>query len=153
MLGLYLPPTNEVAGRLCLQGGVYTSMPCRFPGPHPRGSLKGLAWGVGGLQAQTQGESPGPDLGGVSQHALRQTSPADSYCCGRYASYWNTFLCIFFLRQFSTTINVHVSIRRVLSILATEFSLKCINFCTKISVFIISQIFHLIFANFTNPIP
>ena len=29
-------------------------MPCRFPGPHPGGKLRGLA-GVGGLQAETWG--------------------------------------------------------------------------------------------------
>ena len=74
--------------------GVYPSMPCRFPGPHPRESLRGLTFG--GLQAHTQGGiwgvwpggSPGPHPGGklrvwpwslqahtqvVSQHALRQT--------------------------------------------------------------------------------
>ena len=70
-------------------GGVwYPSMPCRFPGPHPEGKFRGLARGVsrptpggsrstpkGGLQAHTQGVSPGPHLGGVSQHALRQTPP------------------------------------------------------------------------------
>ena len=65
----------------CLAGlwGVYPNMPCRFPGPHPGGSLRGLAGGVsrptprgevegsgrGGLQAHTWGD--------VSQHALRQT--------------------------------------------------------------------------------
>ena len=56
----------------------------RSPGPHPGGRLRGLA-GVG-LQAHNPG--------GVSQHALRQTTPppADGYCCGRYASYWNAFL-------------------------------------------------------------
>ena len=44
--------------------GVYPSMPCRFPGPHPRGSLRGLA----------RGGSTGPHPGEVvSQHALRQT--------------------------------------------------------------------------------
>ena len=77
---------------LQVSGGVYPSRPWRFPGPHPRGSLRGLArgfsrptpggspdhtqrvsrptpWGAssptpGGLQAHTRG---------VSQHALRQT--------------------------------------------------------------------------------
>ena len=53
-----------------LPGSVYPSMPCRFRGPHPRGSLRGLA--AGSLEAHTRG--------GVSQHALRQTPPADSYC-------------------------------------------------------------------------
>ena len=69
------------------------------PGPHKGGKLRGLAWG-GGLQAHTQGgEVEGSGLGGlqahtqgVSQHALRQTTPADGYCCGWYASYWNAFL-------------------------------------------------------------
>ena len=35
---------------------------------------------------------PGSALRGVSQHALRQTPPADGYYCGQYASYWNAFL-------------------------------------------------------------
>ena len=67
------------------------------PGPYPGGRLRGLA--RAGLQAHTRGEveRSGPGLGvqaqgGVSQHALRQTPPADGYCCGRYASYWNAFL-------------------------------------------------------------
>ena len=59
---------------------------CLSPGP------------VGGV---CPGGCPGPGLGGVqaqggcvSQHALRQTPPppADGYCCGRYASYWNALL-------------------------------------------------------------
>ena len=83
--------------------------------PTLRGRLKGLAWGVsrptpggrlrglvgggvsrptprgvsrGGLQAHT--------WGCVSQHALRQIPPppADGYCCGRYASYWNAVLFV-----------------------------------------------------------
>ena len=46
------------------------------------------------------GGCPGPGPGGgVSQHALRQTPPADGYCCGRYASYWNVFLLEFFLKK------------------------------------------------------
>ena len=45
--------------------------------------------------------------GCVSQHALgetppRQTPPADGYCSGRYASYWNTFLCgLYFILDLS----------------------------------------------------
>ena len=56
--------------------------------PIPKGEVGGSCGGV----------CPGPHLGGaqawggVSQHALRQTPPADGYCCGRYASYWNAFL-------------------------------------------------------------
>ena len=70
-------PACLVAG---LQGGWYPSMSCRFPGPHPGGKLRGLArrgvsrptpkgevegFGLGGLQAHTQGVSrPTPSMGG-----------------------------------------------------------------------------------------
>ena len=85
--------TLQVSG-----GGVYPSMPCRFPGPSPGRGLRGLAGGGGspgphpvggGFQAHTRG--------GVSQHALRQTPPThttDGYCCGWYASYLNAFLSL-----------------------------------------------------------
>ena len=51
----------------------YPSMPCRSPGPHPGGKLRGLAWG--GFSRQTPrgeveesglGGSPGPHPGGKS---------------------------------------------------------------------------------------
>ena len=80
-------------------GGMYPSMLCRFPGPHPGGSLRGLA--RGGLQAHTQWGSwgvwprgsPGPHLGGcIPACTEADPPPADGYCCGRYASYWNAFL-------------------------------------------------------------
>ena len=75
-------------------GGWYPSMPCRSLGPHPRGKLSGLAWGVSrptprgvsrptpggvsrptprGVSRPTPEGSPGPQVGEVSQHALRQT--------------------------------------------------------------------------------
>ena len=50
--------------------------------PTPRGKLRGLAWG-GGLQAHTWG-SPDPHLGGVSQHALRQTPPTATAAGGTH---------------------------------------------------------------------
>ena len=50
---------------LQVTGGVYPSMLYRFPGPHPRGKLRGLA---GGVSRPTPG-------GCESQHALRQTPP------------------------------------------------------------------------------
>ena len=104
------------------QGGRwYPSMPCRFPGPHPRGKFRGLAGGVsrstskgevqgsgwGGLQVHTWGRvsrptpggSPGPHPGGLQAHtqggcipACTEADPPNGYCCGRYASYWNAFL-------------------------------------------------------------
>ena len=40
------------------RGWWYPSTPCRSPGPHPGGKLRGLAWG--GLQAHIGGVSPGP---------------------------------------------------------------------------------------------
>ena len=68
---------------VCPQGeGVNPSMPCRFPGPHPRRSLRGMALGVsrptprGKLRGLTWGVSrPTPrgavevsDLGGLQAH-------------------------------------------------------------------------------------
>ena len=62
--------------------GCYPSMPCRFPGPHPEGKLRGIWPGgspgphprgelrgiwLGGLQAHTQGGS----LGGSGQGGLQ----------------------------------------------------------------------------------
>ena len=103
-------------------GGWYPSMSCRSPGPHPGGRLRGLAGGspgphpggklkglafggwpgphpgrrlrgpAGGSPGPHPRGSPGPHPWGVSQHALRQTPPADGFCCGQYASYWNAFL-------------------------------------------------------------
>ena len=50
-------------------GGWYPSMPCRFPGPHPRGKFSGI-WSrptaEGDLvQAHSQGEVEGDLLWGV----------------------------------------------------------------------------------------
>ena len=54
-----------------------------WPGPRPGGKLRGLAFGgvtrptpMGCIPACTEAEPP----------------PADGFCCGRYASYWNAFL-------------------------------------------------------------
>ena len=66
----------------------------------------------GGVQAHSQGGCPGPHLGGPGLGGWPTTRgvsrprpwgvypscteaddpPADGYCCGRYASYWNAFL-------------------------------------------------------------
>ena len=91
----------------------------RWPGPGggclvPGGPGPGGAWsqgrylvlGVPGLRGVPALRGPGPwgvlGPGGVlSQHALRQTPPPPSYCCGRYVSYWNAFLYEFFSTQFS----------------------------------------------------
>ena len=70
------------------------------PGPHPEGStgphlgggLQAHTW-EGGLQAHTWEGVSRPTLGVCvypSMHWGRH--PPDSYCCGRYASYWNAFL-------------------------------------------------------------
>ena len=84
----------------CSHGGL--------PGPYPLGRLRGLA---GGLQPHTQGELWGssrgrefPRPGGISRpkpggeypsiHWGRPPPPADGYCCGQYASYWNAFLLV-----------------------------------------------------------
>ena len=38
------------------------------------------------------GGAPGP--GGSGPGGAWWRPPRDGYCCGRYASYWNTFLCL-----------------------------------------------------------
>ena len=105
----FLPSANEVC-----EGYVFTPVILSTGGggvsrPRPRGCLpRGVSrprprkclpgGGVsrprpGGFQAQ--GVSRPRPGGCVSQHALRQTPPpADGYCCGRYASYWNAFLLL-----------------------------------------------------------
>ena len=85
----------------CLGPGPGWRLRCRAGGgsrPTAGGEVGGSGWGVsrptlGGVQAYTQGGVQAhTEGGGVSQHALRQTPPADGYCCRRYASYWNAFL-------------------------------------------------------------
>ena len=96
----------QVASQDALQqvGGWYPSMPCRFPGPHPRRKLRGLARGVS--RPTPGGGSPGPHPGGcllwggacsrgVCSGGVYVETPHNSYCCGRYASYWNAFLLSF----------------------------------------------------------
>ena len=69
VLHRFLPPAMKLGARLCFyaclwfcsQGGRgYPSMCCRFPGTHPGGKLRGLAWGV---SRPTPEGSPGPHLG------------------------------------------------------------------------------------------
>ena len=85
-----LPPANKVAGRLCFysclwfcsrgggrgvvsqhalqqvsRGRWHPRVPCRFPGPHPVGKLRGI-W-PGGLQAHNQGGSWRESGWGVSR--------------------------------------------------------------------------------------
>ena len=81
---------------------MYPSMPCRFPGPHPWGSLRGLARGV---SRPIPGGSPGPHPGGRGCiPACTEAEPlADSYCCGQYTSYWNAFL---FMTYFTGLVRV-----------------------------------------------
>ena len=75
---VFLPPANEVAGRLCFYrcqwfcswGKGYPSMHCRSPGPHPGGGVEGsgLEGSLGphpeGVSRPTPGGrgSPGPHL-------------------------------------------------------------------------------------------
>ena len=95
---------------ILFMGGWYPSMPCRFPGPHPGGSLRGLA--RGGFLDHTKGEVDGSGLGGLQAHTWRgipacteaNTPPADSYCCRQYASYWNAFLYFIVLHLHRVTL-------------------------------------------------
>ena len=58
------------------------------PGPHPGGD-----WGSGQRGLHTWGVSR-PRLGGWIPACTEADTPlpADGYCCGHYASYWNAFL-------------------------------------------------------------
>ena len=89
------------------------------PGPHSGGKLRGLAWGGvsrptprrevegsgGGFQAHTYRGLQAHTRGSLQAHtwevgipACIETDPlpADGYCRGRYASYWNAFLFYIF---------------------------------------------------------
>ena len=59
------------------------------PGPHP-GVLQAHTRGVG-FQAHTQGGLWAHTQGGIPA-CSEADPPADGYCCGRYASYWNALL-------------------------------------------------------------
>ena len=59
-------PTPRGEGEGDLAGGA--------PGPHPRRKLRGIC--LGGLQAHTQGVSPGPQLEGLQAHTWGASIPA-----------------------------------------------------------------------------
>ena len=125
-----------------LQWGSYPSIPCRFPGPHPGGSLKDLARGVsrptpggcprthlGGFQAHTWGVSrptsrgsPGTHPGGVSQQALRQTPLPDGYCCGQYASSGMHSCFLSFFLIFDLLLRLSLGVNRSLVINNFKFN-------------------------------
>ena len=68
-------------------GRVISQHALQVSRPTPRGGVEGS--GLGGSQAHTEGggfSRPTPG-GGFSR-----CTPHDSYCCRRYASYWNAFL-------------------------------------------------------------
>ena len=62
--------------------GWYPSMPCRFPGPHPGGSLGGFGQGVS--RPTPKGEVEGDLARGVSRPTPREGLQA--HTCGVYAS-------------------------------------------------------------------
>ena len=75
-------------------GEWYPSMPCRSPGPHPGGKLRGLAWGVsrptpgvelrglawGGLQAHPGGCVSRPTPEGPQAHTRGVSRPTPGGC-------------------------------------------------------------------------
>ena len=82
-LKILLPSATKFAKVMFLQvcvfpqvGGWYPSMPCNRS---PRGAVP--APGV-----------PAPGGRGGGSGGGGDPPPADGYCCGRYASYWNAFL-------------------------------------------------------------
>ena len=80
----FLPPANEVWGKV-----IFVIL---FTGGG------GLVPGGGGVWSR--GDVPGPGgcmlLGGrvPGPGVVPGRDPPNGYCCGRYASYWNAFLCI-----------------------------------------------------------
>ena len=79
---IFLPPANKVCegyvfARVCHSvrgGGVVSQHALQVSRPTPRGKLRGL---VGGGVSR-------PTLGGVSQHALRQTPPTATAATGMH---------------------------------------------------------------------
>ena len=69
------------------------------PGSHPRDKLRGLAWG--GISRPTPRGISRSTPRGCIPACTEADPPTNSYCCGRYASYWNAFLSSFFLFIFT----------------------------------------------------
>ena len=67
-------------------GGRYPSMPCRFPGPHPRGKLRGSGWG-GSPGPHPRGKLRGIWLGGSS-------GPHPRGACSRRYLLWGARECL-----------------------------------------------------------
>ena len=59
--------------------------------PTPKGS-RPTCRGCPGIGLVGPGPHPGVGVGCIPACTEADTPPADGYCCGRYASYWNAFL-------------------------------------------------------------
>ena len=92
---------QQVSGR----GGIHTCLAAGLQGgwvvsqhalqdsrPTPRGEVQGSDQ-PGGLQAHTQGVSPGPHPRGYP-NMHRGRPPPMATAAGQYASYWNAFLLL-----------------------------------------------------------
>ena len=101
--GVSIPASLAGGIPACLAGlrGCIPACLAGFQAHIQGGSLRGLAWGGGVLQAHTLWVSRSTPGEGVSRPTPRgvypsmhwgRLPPADSYCCGQYASYWNAFL-------------------------------------------------------------
>ena len=116
---ILLPPANEVCQgyvftREChsVHGkGVVSKRALQISRPTPTGRLRGHARGSpgphpGGFSRLTPGGVSRPTPRGVCIPACTEADtplpPADGYCCGWYASYWNAFLLIKYLLQAET---------------------------------------------------
>ena len=119
-------------------------MPCRFPGPHPRGKFRGI-WSRPTAMEEVEGDlargvcSGGCLLQGVPAPggACSRRVPAPGgmpapggacsggmetlrygYCCGRYASYKNAFLYLRYFRVHLWDYNYLISPQILLYFLA-----------------------------------
>ena len=61
------------------------------PGPHG-GVSRPTPEGRLGVPRPTPGGVQAPAHGGCIPACTEADNPADGYCCGRYASYWNAYL-------------------------------------------------------------
>ena len=76
------------------QGGSWRVWPGGITRPTPRGEVSRSTLGEGGVSRPTpRGRFPRHIPGGIIPACTEaDIPPADGYCCGRYASYWNAFL-------------------------------------------------------------
>ena len=119
-----LPPANEVC-----EGYFFTRVFLSTGGGSPDPHLEG---GGGKVEGSGWGVSPGPHPRGWGMYPNMHWGrhpPADGYCCGRYASYWNAFLFLidskvvcFLGRDFFTNVTAQKHSANIITSLSLSLS-------------------------------